>query len=210
MFTLDEYYDINFYIQGIQALRNNGVEYKEYIMTKAPYNWYIDSDDLPIMVNYDKLPNNMQKYIINKVEPATPSDEYILARKDAFEGIKGLRECGLNKPLIQANKSDYACFFKVKNRDQLLKLSDTLGTIYYFGKYYNNTRVGLCFNKMIKNYVTVDDIMIEKEKNATQMELDLNFKIFRLNDRLRKFTETPSFKNGKYYPVKVKQFNLTI
>ena len=210
MFTIDEYYSINGYIEGIQALKNNGVDYKEYIMTRAPFNFYLDTDQLPIMMNYDELTNNMQKFIINKVEGATPSDDYLLARKDTFDGKKGLKEYGQNKPLARIDKSDYACFFRVRNKEQLLNLSDTLGTIYYFGKYYNNTRVGLCYNKMIKNLVEESDIMVEKKSNSIQMELDLNFKIFRLNDRLRKFTETPYFKDGKYHPVKIKQFDVNL
>jgi len=210
MFTIDEYYDINFYIEAIQAMRNNSVDYKEYILAKAPFNFYVDSKNTPIMVNYDVLTNAMQKYIVNKVEPATPSDEYMLARRNEYAGIKGLKQYALNKPMNKINNSDYACFFNLKSREQGLELSKTLGPIIYFGKYYNNTRVALCYNKMIKNYIELSDILVEKTKNATQMELDLNYKIFRLNDRLRKFTEQPYFNNGKFIPVKIKQFNLTI
>jgi hypothetical protein len=210
MFTIDEYYNIPFYNEGLQAMRNNGVDYKEYISTKAPYNFYIESKEKPIMVNYDVLTNAMQKYIINKVEPATSSEEYLLSRRTQFEGIKGLKEYGMNKPMSMINKSDYACFFSVKNKTEMLELSESLGTLFYFGKYYNNIRVGLCYNKMIKNMIEPDRILVEKTKNAIQMELDINFRIFRLNDRLRKFTETPYFKDGKYKPVKIKQFNVEI
>lgn len=210
MFTIDEYYDINGYIEGVQALKNNGVEYKEYILAKAPFHFYINTKNLPIMVNYDILPNNLQQYIVNKVEPTTPSEEYLLARKDSFDGKKGLKEYTLNKYMERINKEEYACFFNIQNKTQALELSDTLGTIVYFGKYYNNTKVGLCYNKMIKNLVPLDQILVEKKKDATQMELDLNYKVFRLNDRLRKFTEQPYFKNGKYKPVNIKQFNVTI
>lgn len=210
MFTIDPYYDINFYIEAIQAMTNNSVKYKEYVSTKAPYDFYIESKNTPIMVNYDILSNAMQKYIVNKVEPSTPSEEYTLARRPEYPGIKGLKHYTLNKYLLKANKSDYACFFNIKNRTQGIELSKSLGPIIYFGKYYNNTRVALTYNKMIKNYIELSDILVEKTKNATQMEVDLNYNIFRLNDRLRKFTEQPMFKDGKFIPVNIKQFNVNI
>jgi len=211
MITIDEYYDIPLYIEALQALRNNRIEYKEYISTKSPFNWYIDMDQNPVMINYDVLPNNQQKFLLNKVEPATPTEKYIYERKEQFDGVKALKHYSMNKPLEIAEKSDYACFFAARNRVQLQELSKNLGTIYYFGKYYGNKyRIALCTNKMIKNFVNVDEILVTKTSSVTQMELDLNFKIFRLNDRLRKFTEQPTFKNGKLQAVKIKQFDLTI
>ena len=210
MFTIDAYYDINFYIEAIQAMINNSVKYKEYILAVAPFSFYVDAKSEPIMVNYDILTNSMQKYIVNKVEPATPSEEYTLARRSEYAGKKGLIHYSLNKPMKKINESDYACFFDIKNKLQGQELSKSLGPIIYFGKYYNNTRVALTYNKMIKNYIDLSDILVEKTKSATQMELDLNYNVFRLNDRLRKFTEQPYFLNGKYKPVKIRQFDVNI
>jgi len=222
MITIDPYYDVNFYNESLQAMINNNVEYKEYILAKTPYDFYIDTKELPIMINYDILTDSMQRFIVNKVQPATPADSYLLQRKGSYLGVKGLTYYSLNKPMKKINDSEYACFFNLANRDQGIRLSKVLGPIIYFGKYYNNIRVALTYNKMIKNYVEVSDILVEKTKNATQMELvektknatqmelDLNYNIFRLKDRLHKFTEQPYFKDGKYKPVKIKQFNVSI
>jgi len=210
LITIDPYYDTAFYLECIQALRNNNVTYKEYINSKAPFDWVLELDREPIMVNYDEFPKNIQMYLVNKVEPATPGEEYLLQRKTALSGSKSFEFYCINEPLRQADKSDYACFFLLKNREQGIALSKKLGPIWYFGKYYNNIRVGLCLNSMIKNMIPLQEILIEKTKSSTQMELDLNFKVFRLNDRLRKFTETPKFENGSFIPVKIKQFNVNI
>lgn len=207
--TIDDYYDVDFYNETLQALKNNDVRFAQYIMTIAPYHFVIEIFREPIMVNYDTLPNNKLQYLINVVEPATPRDDYLLQRRGSFEGIKALKQYGLNDPLREAEKSDYACFFHLKNRAEGVELSKTLGKIYFFGTYIKNTHVALCTNKMIKNFVP-DQILVEKSKSVIDMETELNYKYFRLQNRLRKFTNTPYFDNGIFYNVKIKQFEFNI
>ena len=135
MITIDEYYNTSYYKECLQALKKNTVKYKEYIHVKAPFNWYLDIKETPIMVNYEVLPKAERKFLVNKVEPATPTDEYLLERRESMNGSKALVNYVKNKPLRMADKSDYACFFSVKNKEQMLELSKTLGKLYYFGKY---------------------------------------------------------------------------
>lgn len=211
LITIDDYYSVDAYNEALQALKNNGVDYTEYILTKAPYNFYIDLPTPPVMTNYDELSNSMAKFLINKVEPALPNEEYLLQRRSSNVGKSGLKLLGLNKPLQQADSSDYACFFDVKSREKATMLSKELGEIYYFGRHYHNKiKLAMCYNKMIKNFVDLSDILVEKESSAIQMELDLNWKVFKLSERLRKFTSTPKFLDGKFVPVKIKQFDFTI
>lgn len=208
--TVDEYYNTSQYNEMLQALVNNNVPFSEFIHIKPPFNWYIELFQEPIMVNFDKISKQELKYLVNKVEGATPNDDYLLQRRDSMNGVKAFKHYTINEPLAKANKSDYACFFNVKNKTQMEELSKELGELWYFGKYYNSIRVGLCLNKMIKNKIDPSDILVEKSKDVTQMELDLNFKVFRLKYKLRKFTETPSFKNGLYKPVKISRFNVNL
>jgi hypothetical protein len=49
-------------------------------------------------------------------------------------------------------------------------------------------------------------VEINGSGNAIELELELNFKVFKLKDRLKKYTETPYFEGGKYNPVKIQQF----
>ena len=51
--TIDPYYDIKFYNSAIEAMRNNGVEFSEFISVKSPYHWFLKLDQAPVMVNYD-------------------------------------------------------------------------------------------------------------------------------------------------------------
>ncbi len=209
MITIDPYHSIAQYLEAIQALRNNKIEYEVYVHSKSPFNWYIDIPD-PYLMNYDVLPDAEQKLLVNTVKAITPSEQYIYNRKEALSGSKAFKFYTLNEPLRLAGKSDYACFFNIRNREQGVELSKSLGDIWYFGKYYNNYRIALCTNKMITNFVDSSDILVTKRTTILQMELDLNFKIFRLKDRLKKFSETPVFRNGKLKAIKNKQFNLTI
>jgi hypothetical protein len=208
--TIDDYYDIEFYNECRNALLTNNTPVIEYINVKPPYSWYLELDNLPVLVNYDRLSRSMEKYIVNKVEPATSNEEYLLQRRDSNSGKKSLDIYVKNAPLREADNSDFACFFNARNKDQLLELSKTLGKIYYFGRYYNKFKVAMCTNKMIKNFIDPDDILVEKSSGAIQMELDLNWKVFKLNDRLRKFTETPLFVDGKYKPVKISKFTFNL
>jgi hypothetical protein len=50
-------------------------------------------------------------------------------------------------------------------------------------------------------------VLLERNKELSEpgrFEAELNFKVFRGNDMLIKFTETPFFEDGKYNPVKIK------
>ena len=105
----------------------------------------------------------------------------------------------MNDALREAEQSEYSCFFNIRSREHALNLSKQIGKIYYFGKYYNKYKVCLCNNKYIKT--TDAEILVEKTSNITQMELDLNFNVFKLKDRLRKYTQTPYILEGKYYPT---------
>ena len=207
--SIDDYYSIDQYNESLQALRNNSVSFSQYIYTKTPYNFVIEIFREPIMINYDLFTNNQLQYLINAVEPSKPQEEYLLQRRDSYEGIKGLIQYGLNEPLRQADKSDYACFFNLKNYAEGMTLSKSLGKIYYFGKYIKNTKLALCTNSMIKNFIDPSHILVEKKSSIINMELELNYKYFRLQNRLRKFTNTPYFNNGKFNNVKIKQFDFT-
>lgn len=211
LITIDEYYDIDFYNESIQALKNNGVEYKQYILAKPPYSWYIDLPDNPLMINYDNITSSMKQFLVNTVEPAYANEAYLLQRRPSVGAKKSIEVYILNNALKQANNSDYACFFNIRNKEQIESLSKDLGKIYFFGRYYNNKfKIGLCTNKMIQNFVPKEDILVTKTRSVLQMELDLNYKVFKLKTRLRKFSQTPYWENGNLHQVKISQFNLNL
>lgn len=209
MITIDSFYSIEQYNESLNALKNNNIDYKEYIHSKSPFNWYLELPSDPIMVNFETLPDSQNKLLLGIIKPARANEEYLLQRRNNDTGKKSIEKFVINQPLREAKDSDYSCFFKITNKEQLLRISKESGIkIYYFGKYYNNKfKIGLCNNKYITNFINKEDILIEKEESVIQMELDLNFRIFKLKDRLQKYTETPYFEDGKYFPVKIQQFS---
>jgi hypothetical protein len=205
--TIDPYYSIQFYNEALQSLKNNGVDYKQYIHIKTPFDWYLELDQKPIMVNYDELSEKETRWLVNTVKPLRPNEEYLLMRRDNDNGPKALLKFVENEPMREARKSDYAVFFTVKNREEIEQITkDYPGRVWYFGKYYNNKfRVCLATNSMVKNFINQDQILLEKtESEPGRFEADLNWRIFRGNDMLEKFTETPYFEDGKYNRVKIK------
>ena len=206
MITLDDYYPTNFYNESLEALKNNNVGYQEFINIKD-YKWYIDLPNNPVMVNYDELPRSDSRWLVTKIKPLRPNEEYLFQRRLDDTGKKAMLKYVENKPMKEARLSDYAVFFNARNKEQLQKITKEFpGTIYYFGNYYSNKyKLCLCSNKMILNYIDKGQILLEStSKEIGMFEAELNFKVFRGNDYLAKYTETPYFKDGNFKDVKIR------
>ena len=206
-YTLDEYYDVNFYNQTKQALKNNNINFIEFLEIKNPYRWFFKLDDSvkPIMVNYDTIDKN--RFIVSKVLPLKSNDEYLLQRRNNSEGINIIRYI-YNDAFNSIN--DYGVFINVKNREEFINLSKEYpGKIYYLGKYYNNKfKVCLVNNPMIKNYILPDQILLEKTpdmKEPGRFEAEFNYRVLKFNDYLIKTMETIYSENGKI--IRPKQFD---
>lgn len=197
-YTIDDYYDINFYNSTKEALKNNKVQYSEFIEIKSPYHWYFNLDDSikPVMVNYDTLIK--PRYLVSKVIALQNNEEYILQRRtdDSGQAIqKYIYNDAFNDSI------DTGILFHIKSRDELLKLSRAFpGKIYYLGKYRNNKfRVCLCNNTMIKNYILPDQILLEKTpdmKEIGRFEAEFNYRVLKLKDYIVKYTKTIYAENG--------------
>lgn len=196
--TIDPYYDLNFYNETLNALRNNNVKFTECISIKNPYNWYlgVDDNDLPKFINYDVASKSEEKFLIAKTRPCKPSDDVLLYRRhkgntiapyifnDAFSSI-----------------GDYMCLFNLRNKEQGQELSKNIGRIYYLGKYYSNKyRLCLSTNPNVKNFVPLEDILMELDdaetKEILRLECDFNTKILFGKEKIQKFSITPYFENG--------------
>lgn len=207
--TIDPYYNTQFYNECKEALKNNNIEVKEFISIKPPYNWYFSLDQKPIMINYDELAYTEERWLVNKVQALRPNEEYILLRRDNDKGPNALLKFVENEPLKEARQSSFAIFFTIKNRDEAQQITKEYpGRIWYFGKYYSNKyKVCLATHPTVKNFIDRSQILLEKTQEHTspgKFEAELNWKIFRGNDMLIKFTETPFFENGTYYRPKIK------
>lgn len=207
--TIDPYYSTQFYNESLEALKNNNIEYNEFINIKPPYNWYLDVEKEPIMVNYDIASGSERRWMVNKVEALRTNEEYVLQRRENDNGPKALLKFVLNEPFKEMKSTGYGIFFTIKNREEAEALTKSFpGKVWFMGKYYKNKfRVCFCSNKMIKNWLSPEQILLENNGELNEpgrFEAELNFKIFRGNDMLLKFTETPYFQNGKYNRVNIK------
>lgn len=206
--TIDPYYSNTFYNECKEALKNNNVQFQEFVNIKAPYNWYFKLDRTPLMINYDVSTNSENRWMVNVVKALRPTEEYLLLRRENDTGINGLLKFIENEPLRLARLSDFAAFFTVKNRDELQNITKEYpGKIWYFGKYYKNKyRVCLAIHPTIKAFIHRDQILVEKTPELSSpgyLESELNYKILK-GDMLIKFTETPYFENGQYIRPKIK------
>jgi hypothetical protein len=208
--TLDEYYSVEAYNEAKEALKNNDIIPKEFISIKSPYSWYFQLEQSPIMVNYDEVQSSGERWLVNKVQALRSNDEYLLLRRNDSVGQKAVLKYTENEPLKEARTSDYDVFFNASSKELMEKATKDMPVrIWYFGKYYKNKyKVCMCTNEMIKNFISPSDILLEKNgseyNEPGRFEAELNYKIFRGNDMLEKYTETPYFKDGKYNDVPVK------
>jgi hypothetical protein len=206
--TIDPYYTNQFYNECKEALKNNEVPYQEFINIKTPYNWYFKLDQKPLMVNYDEAADSELRWMVNTVKPLRPNEEYLLIRRENDKGGKSLLKFVENEALRTARESDYAVFFNIKNREQGEALTkDFPGRVYFMGKYYDNKyKVCLAVHPVVKGFLDPGQILLEKTQQMQEpgrFEAELNWRVFRQNDYLIKFTETPYFENGKYVRPKI-------
>lgn len=196
--TIDPYYTLEEFHKCIAALKDNGIEPKMFIDTRAPYNWYIDVESAPMFVFYDVLNTAYQKYLANVVTPVTSADEMYLFRRD--KGLSKGRYV-LNDAFKDAQNSDYACFINLQNKEEGVQLSRSLkGKIWYLGRYYGNKyKICLVTSEYVKNFVPKERILLEKTSDIPgRFEADLNYEIMYKKDRIIKFSSTPYFENGEY------------
>jgi len=227
LYTIDPYTSIVQYNEALQALRNNKVPFRQLISLRSPYHWYFELPYAPLLVNYDELDKSSARYLVTKTVPIRPSDDYILQRRES-SGLDGLSKYIENTPLLEARKAKYAVFFNATSFESLKFASKSLPgvKIWYFGKHLNSKyKVAMCTNKLILNFIPQNSILLEKNNapvvakkvggsegtggnvgndysKVGYFEADLNFRVFRQKDFLKKFSETPYFVSGEYNQIK--------
>lgn len=203
LITIDDYYGIDFYNETKEALKNNKVEFKEFISVKPPYNYYFDVPEKPQFINFDVVPKAYSKNLVNIIMPLKPNDDYIYYRRASITGLKAINHYAINDAFKVAQKSNAGIFFH-STKDAILRISKEYPRkIYFFGKYFNRKyKVFFTDNLIIKNYINEKDVLVSSStfKNITQLEAQLNFTIFKMQDTLQKLSETPYVLNGRYYP----------
>jgi len=203
VFTIDPYTDLDTYNQSLMALDNNKIDYAEWISTINPFNFYLslEKSQYPIMINYDIITKTEWKNVVSKVKPLRNNDIYVLYRR--LDKTSNIGPWINNDVFRRAFKSSTNIIFQGRNKEQIMNLSKSYGPIYPLGSYINGSkRLFICFNSEIKNMISPQDILLEMGKHKTgALELAINYKVLRNQDKIEKWTDTPKFENGKYYPT---------
>jgi hypothetical protein len=202
--TIDPYYNVQFYNECKEALNNNGVSYKEYISTKAPFYFYFEVNSSPAFINYDQAPDAYSKWLVTLTKGLTPNAKNLLLRRDSFSELKGINQYAINDALLSGAKSSEGIFF-TSTRDEILRISKKYPRkIFYMGKYFDKKyRIFFTDNLIIMNFLKAEQILVKSKtfKNITELEVELNFNIFHEKDRLMKLSETPYILNGSFYQI---------
>ena len=194
--TIDPYYDIKFYNSALEALKNNKVEFSEFISVKPPYNWYLQLVQAPIMVNYDTIKD--PRWLVSRVRPNQINQEYLTYRRSDGHG-KNFEKYINNPVLSEAYKSGFACFFNASNLGSVKELSKQIPSrIYYFGKYMSGRyKVCLSCDPNILMFLNPDQLLLEKDSSEPgRFEAEFNTKVLLKKEFLVKFYEVPYAEHG--------------
>jgi hypothetical protein len=200
--TIDPYYNVEFYNECLQALKNNNVDFNEYISTKAPYYFYIEVEDKPLFINYDVAPKAAERWLVSLVKPLRSNDEYTYLRRDNIQRLEAVKHYSYTTPFKAIDSSKQGVIFTATKEEVMRVSREYKRKIWFMGRYFNRKYVIFATdNLMIKNFIPSENILAEGS-NPIDIETQINYKVFQGKDRLTKYSETPYVENGNFYPVR--------
>ena len=207
--TIDDFYNVDFYNECKEALKNNKVEFNEYINSKPPYNFYFEVDRPPTFINYEEAPNALERFLINVIEPIKPNDAYKFLRRESIKNRQAVKHYGYSEPFEAMEKSGEGIMFTAR-KEEILRISKEFPRkIWFMGKYFNRKYVIFFTDSLlIKNYIDPDQILVEGD-NPIKLEVKLNRNIFQGKDKLKKYSETPYLLDGRFVQVQSVRPELT-
>ena len=203
--SIDDYYDIDFYNDALMALEENGVQYSEHILfqNSSIPKYCLNLPSAPLMVHYNSLLPEDEKYLVSKVIPIDANSSVELYRKHGDFG-KGIRkEIYLNDAFLSIE--NYAAFINISSKEEALKLSKDIPLrIWYLGKYFNKYKVCLITSDYFIPALKESQILLEKTEKMSivRFEQEFNFNVLHRKDRLIKYSKTPYFEGGIFYKPK--------
>ena len=203
--SVDDYYDIDFYNDALMALEENGAQYSEHILfqNSSIPKYCLNLPSAPLMVHYNSLLPEEEKYLVSKVIPIDANSSVELYRKHGDFG-KGIRkEIYLNDAFLSIE--NYAAFINISSKEEALKLSKDIPLkIWYLGKYFNKYKVCLITSDYFIPVLKESQILLEKTEKMSivRFEQEFNFSVLHRKDRLIKYSKTPYFEGGIFYKPK--------
>ena len=166
--SIDDYYDIDFYNDALMALEENGVQYSEHILfqNSSIPKYCLNLPSAPLMVHYNSLLPEEEKYLVSKVIPIDANSSVELYRKHGDFG-KGIRkEIYLNDAFLSIE--NYAAFINISSKEEALKLSKDIPLkIWYLGKYFNKYKVCLITSDYFIPALKESQILLEKTEKMS-------------------------------------------
>lgn len=202
LISIDSYYNVDFYNQCLSALKNNGVEYTEYMSITGEYKWYLDIPRLPVMVNYDVCPKSEERYLVNKVNALEPDSEYrYYRRNDSQRHFQ--RKYMVNDAWSDVLNTE-SWLIKFDNKETLLKLSifDRDSKIWYLGRYLDGRiKIALIKSDILRSVTPRENVLLEKRisDSIERFETEINYRILMGKERLKKFSSTPYIRDGRVF-----------
>lgn len=206
--TFDGIYNVQRYNEFVQNIKSYKVLYKEFISIRPPYKWHIQIEEryAPVFLKYQVLTKADEKWLLETMKPLYPNEAYILTRKvsDLPQDFQNFVSPNIFKDIPSA---DYALVFKYKNKEELLKISKEWGIkIYVLGK-HREWNLAFTFNKYIRNFIFLDQIILEKKKPSDfqkqgEFEQTLNFKKLVKVKFTNKTIDYPFYEDGIWHPLK--------
>jgi hypothetical protein len=196
------------YNSFVDVAKSNNINIKEYIEVRPPYRWFVEvaESHLPVFLKYEIATKEMQKFLLEKLVPIYPNEEYNLKRKkstppQSFEDF-------VSPTIFKRIPSEpYALCFRYKNKEQLMRYSKELGIkIWLLGR-HREWFLAFTFNKFIRNYIYTSDVILEKNNikefsKPCEFEVDLNFKKLIKVKLNNKVIDYPYIEDGVYHPLK--------
>jgi hypothetical protein len=207
--TFDDYYKPSEYNSFLNNLDYNNIEYEQYVCIRPPYHFYIYIDDkyLPVFLRYKIAESSIEKYMLNKIKAFYPNEKYMLTRKDS-DSPSGSYEKYISPTIFKNIKNnDYACVFRYKNKEELIRISRELGVaIWDLGK-QREWNLAFSYSKFIKSYIPLNWILLEKISSSQfsipgEFEFELNYKKLNKVKLDNKYLDYPVYINGVYFPLK--------
>lgn len=198
--SIDNYYSVDFYNQCLSALKNNNVQYKEYISTVGDFKWYVDIPRAPVMLNYDVCPVSEERYLVSKVITLDPDSSYKYYRRS--NSYKHFVDRYMCNDVWGDIKGTTAWLVRIRSKNDILRFSDVdkNSKVYYLGRYLDN-RLKMCVvsSPLIRSIIPREDVIMEKNDKIERFETDINYRVLMGKERLVKFNSTPYALNGQLY-----------
>lgn len=198
LYNLDKY-NIKEYNQFLLNYKKHNVIYNEYVSTKN-YQFVLETASYPEILDYTTLNKTQSIFLVSKVKAVVTQDENKLKRKNITNNATNLEYCKNDAYIYfdpapkSKSSTSYYYFLNIPNKEQAQKLSKSIGRIYFLGKYLRYS-IYLTNNQYTAEFVNLDDILVG-DSDIFNAEIKLNYEVFRLQTRLKKFSMTPYFEAG--------------